>query len=175
MNNSAALTTTLQHGLWTECAATATQLDNIITTTNNPSPFEKFYGKPSPLINKLRSFGKLGIIKTSKQHQSKLTNRGEACIFVGYTEDHSNSSYRMLNLRTHHVIVSRDIIWLNQMHGDDTLTNLIPPQEDELFEEDIKTQPDNVPSDTATPAPVQAPAPAPAPTPTPAQAPIIIN
>ena len=121
--------------------AAAMHLDNMITTTDDPSPFEKFYGKPSPLINKLRVFGELGIVKTAKQHQSKLTNHGKACIFIGYTENHSNSSYRMLNLRTHHVIVSRDIIWLNRMHGEDTLSNLIPPQEDERFEEDIKTKP----------------------------------
>ena len=129
----------------------------MITTTDDPSPFEQFYGKPSPLVNKLR---------TAKQHQSKLTNRGKACIFVGYTEHHSHSSYRMINLRTHHVIVSRDIIWLNQMHGEDTPTNLIPPHEDELFEEDIETQPDNVPSGQPhDPAPVQAPVPATAQTP----------
>ena len=127
MNNSAALTPNLRNGLWTECAATATFLDNMIMTTDKPSPFEKFYDKPSPLINKLRSFGELGIVKTAKQHQSKLTNRGEACLFVGYTENHSKSSYRMLNLRTHHVIVSRDIIWLNCMNGDDNSTNYILP------------------------------------------------
>ena len=66
----------------------------------------------------------------------------------------------MLNLRTHHVIVSRDIIWLNRMHGEDTPTNLIPSHEDELLEEDIETQPDNVPSGQPhDPAPVQAPVP----------------
>ena len=74
MNNSAVLTTNLRNGLWTECATTATFLDNMITTTDEPSPFEKFYSKPSPLVNKLRSFGELGIVKRAKQHQSKLTN-----------------------------------------------------------------------------------------------------
>ena len=145
MNNSAALTADLRNGLWTECTATATHLDNIVTTSDDPSPFEKFYGKPSPLINKLRSFGELGIVKTAKQHQSKLKNRGEACIFVGYTEHYSNSSYRMLNLRTHHVIVSRDIIWLNRMHGEDTPTTLLPPPE-ELFKDDLEPQPETVQS-----------------------------
>ena len=51
----------------------------------------------------------------------------------------------MLNLRTHHVIVSRDIIWLNCMHGDDTPTTLLP-QQDKLFEDDIEPQPNTVPS-----------------------------
>ena len=63
MSNSAALTNNLRNGLWTECAATATFLDNMITTTDKPSPFEKFYGKPSPLVNKLRSFGELVKLK----------------------------------------------------------------------------------------------------------------
>ena len=72
----------------------------------------------------------------------------------------------MLNLKTLHVIVSQDIIWLNRMHGEDTPTNLIPPQEDELFEDDIEMQPDNVPSGQPhAPAPVQAPVPPTAPAP----------
>ena len=49
----------------------------------------------------------------------------------------------MLNLRTHHIIVSRDIIWLNRMHGENTPTTLLPPQE-ELFEDDLEPQPDTV-------------------------------
>ena len=73
----------------------------------------------------------------------------------------------MLNLQTHHVIVSRDIIWLHRMYGEDNPTTLLPPQ-DELFEDNIKPQPDDMPSapaniHPANPPPVPAPAPVPTP------------
>ena len=122
MNNAANLSQDLRDGLWTECASTATSLDNILSTNGELSPYESFYGHPSKIMNNLRTFGELGIVKTASKTQSKIVNRGEACIFVGYPSNHPSSTYRMLNLRTHKVIISRDIIWMHKMHGKDKST-----------------------------------------------------
>ena len=37
---------------------------------------------------------------------------------VGYTGNHSRDVYRVLNLETHGIINSQDIVWLNKMHKD---------------------------------------------------------
>ena len=99
MNNTANLTQNLRDGLWTECANTATSLDNIIThEPEQPSPYELFYGTPLKIVNNLRTFGEIGIVKTATKTQSKIVNRGEACIFVGYPLNHPSATYQMLNL-----------------------------------------------------------------------------
>ena len=38
-------------------------------------------------------------------------------MFLGYTADHSEDTYRMLNLETKKVILTRDVKWLNKMHN----------------------------------------------------------
>ena len=94
MNNTANLTQSLRDGLWTECANTATALDNIIThDPQQRSPHELFYGKPSKIVNNLRTFGEIGIVKTATKTQSKIVNRGEACIFVGYPSNHPSATF----------------------------------------------------------------------------------
>jgi len=44
-----------------------------------------------------------------------LDDRGRACIFVGYAQKHAGNVYRMLNVKTNAVIVTRDVNWLNKM------------------------------------------------------------
>ena len=88
-------------------------MDNLtLTQGRNQPPYVMYYGCNPPLVNHLRSFGEQGIVKTAKVHQSKLKNCGELCIFVGYSDNHSNHTYCMLNLRTHKILISRDVIWM---------------------------------------------------------------
>ena len=78
LNNAAGLTPTLRNGLWTKCANTATLMDNLtLTQGRNQPPYVMYHGCNPPLVNHLRSFGEQGIVKTAKEHQSKLKNRGE--------------------------------------------------------------------------------------------------
>ena len=79
INNTANLTQQLCNGLWTECAATAMALDNVLTTDDSPSPDEQFYGKTSKILNNLRSFGELRIVKmATKQFQPFVRNISHA-------------------------------------------------------------------------------------------------
>jgi hypothetical protein len=43
-----------------------------------------------------------------------VSKSGTSCIIVGYAKNHSCNVLRMLNLDTHTIINSRDIIWLNK-------------------------------------------------------------
>ena len=38
-------------------------------------------------------------------------------MFLGYAADHPEDTYRMLNLETKKVIITRDVKWLNKMHN----------------------------------------------------------
>ena len=61
---------------------------------------------------KLRMFGEIGIVKELgiKGHTD---NKGLDALFLGYEKNSTKGVYRMLNLRTWKVCVSRDITWLN--------------------------------------------------------------
>ena len=39
-------------------------------------------------------------------------------MFLGYAKNHTASTYRMLNLRTKHIVLSRDAVWLNRTHSE---------------------------------------------------------
>jgi hypothetical protein len=56
----------------------------------------------------------MGVVTTKSEIQGKLKNRGTTCMFMGYSVDHSNDVYRMLNLETKSIIHSRDIVWLDK-------------------------------------------------------------
>jgi hypothetical protein len=82
------------------------------------SPFGLLFGSKPILHYELKIFGEVGAVTTKDKFQSKLTNHGSPCTFVGYAENHSRDVYRMLNLDTNSIIESRDIIWLKKMHVD---------------------------------------------------------
>ena len=130
LSNAAGLTPTLRNGLWTECANTATLMDNLtLTQGRNQPPYVMYHGCNPSLVNHLHSFGEQGIVKTAKEHQSKLKNHRELCMFVGYSDNHSNLTYRMLNLRTHKILISRDVIWMNRLFGDNDETPPMLPDD----------------------------------------------
>jgi hypothetical protein len=56
----------------------------------------------------------MGVVTTKSDIQGKLTNCGTTCMFVGYSVNHSNDVYRILNLDSKRIIHSRDIIWLER-------------------------------------------------------------
>ena len=63
---------------------------------------------------KPRVFGEIGILKKNKKMYSKLENKGQICIFVGYNEDHAPDTYRLFVMDTKRVVKLRDIIWTNE-------------------------------------------------------------
>jgi hypothetical protein len=47
-----------------------------------------------------------------------LENWGISCVFMGYAKDHAANVYRMLNLETNLIIITRDIRWLKKTYGE---------------------------------------------------------
>ena len=71
---------------------------------------EAFFGKIPSWASRLRTFGEAGVVKEGKN--SKMGNRGETMMFVGYPQDRSSDTYRMYNPKTNSVVVTRDVTWL---------------------------------------------------------------
>ena len=42
--------------------------------------------------------------------KGKMDDRGEICLFVGYAKNHAGNVYRMYNLRTKKVWLTRDVV-----------------------------------------------------------------
>jgi len=92
---------TLRQGLWAECAATATKIENIVVSQNKKVPAHKlFYGKDALYMNHLCTFGEVGIVHDAQKIRMKLDNRAKGCLFIGYANNHGEGIYWMFNLKT---------------------------------------------------------------------------
>jgi hypothetical protein len=74
-----------------------------------------FYGEEPGCTKELRIFGEIGT-KLTKLYgiPDKLSNKGSHCLFVGFTEEHPQDTYRVLELKTLGVLLSKKVrknIW----------------------------------------------------------------
>ena len=112
MLNAAELPTHLRDGLWAEAARHATHLDTILVKAGeDESSFMKFYGGLPVWVSDIRPFGEVGIKANlaNKKTRSKLSDRGEPVLFVGFPEDHAEGVYRLFKWETKTVVNSRDV------------------------------------------------------------------
>ena len=66
-------------------------------------------------INYLREFGEMAIVKKTNKIQSKLSNKGIPCMYLGKTPNSGKDVSRFLNIKTNRVLNSRDVVYLNEM------------------------------------------------------------
>ena len=118
MLNAAKLTQELRHLLWCEAAATATDVENLLVSRNDNTPARtEFFEKDLAKADSLRQFGEMAIIKIGNNIKGKLDDRGIPVMYLGREKDHAADTYRMLNIATKRVLISRDAIWLNKVFG----------------------------------------------------------
>jgi len=114
-----------------------------VVTANKPTPaYNGFYGKEAPYVRHLHTFGEYGVAHDAKTIRSKLENRGETCIFVGYADDHGGNVYRMFNLRTRHVWITHDVKWIRHPSGNEEMTERVAPPVMSNIVIDIETVPE---------------------------------
>ena len=150
----------MKHKFWMEAAATATKLDTIMNEKGQKSPYQAFYNE-SPLFEKhLRIFGEVGImtLKPGSTIKSKLGDRGIKCLFLGYAANHAGNVYRVLNLETKMVMISRDVKWLKAFDINDNALDINKNLGD--HDDDIEILPqhaerENGHGDNAPPNPVR--------------------
>ena len=112
MMNFAGVTTEKRKQLWCEAANTATMLDNILVhEQNSASPYTMFYRRDAKYAKHLWTFGEICVIAdtSNKVGRTKHGTRGRLSMFMGYSTQHAGDVYRVLHLKTNHVIYSRDV------------------------------------------------------------------
>jgi hypothetical protein len=112
MLNRSGVTQDLKGKIWAECASTDTKLSNLISRKDGKSSCMSFYGSESKIAQNLKIFGEIGV-KLSKLYglPEKLANKGNFCLMVGYPEDHPPDTYRVLDLKTENVMLTRNVRW----------------------------------------------------------------
>ena len=121
---------------WCEVISTATKLDNIMVRPERTKPpYTLFYNKDANFVRHLRTSGEMSVvaIHERKKMRSKLYNRGETCMFVGYADDQSGDVYRLLNIHTKRIIMSRDARWLNIIWNQYRMRSIYARKQVELF------------------------------------------
>ena len=103
------------------CENLSTTLCNIQVQKNEVmSPHELFFGNLPSYAKHLHVFGQMGVVLdgTAATLKDKLQSKGVKKMFLGYSRYHSHDVYRMYNIETGRVSVTRDVRWLNELVGD---------------------------------------------------------
>ena len=115
MLNRGQLPNKIRHKLWAEAANMANHAENMSLKPTKESPsYKQFYKVDAKEIWSLRRFGEIGIAKKGPDIQSKIANPGIAVMYLGHASEHGQEVYRLLNLDTKRVVMSRDVRWLDQ-------------------------------------------------------------
>nr|CAD1817932.1 unnamed protein product [Ananas comosus var. bracteatus] len=138
----------LPKSFWAEAVACATYLINRSPTKSlkNMTPEEGWSGY-KPGVKHLKIFGCIAYAQIPKEKRKKLDDRGEKCIFTGYSE-HSKA-YKLYNPITNKVIISKDVIF----DENGTWNWNTEEKGKRLIDQEIE-ETDNVPTDNDTPSPM---------------------
>ena len=168
MLNSGKFTAFLQSGLCAEAANTATLLENnLITPIRTLSPFQQFFEKEKKtVLTLMQKFGEMCIAtKMDNTHWAKLANCGTPSIWVGYTENHPDGTYKILtwdvtfleNSYSEYTQVEKPVIMTTSYEGSDkeeepemapvvnnnNSIKIVSDSDYDLSEEDFKNSKDN--------------------------------
>jgi hypothetical protein len=113
--------------LWAEAVSTACYLVNRSPSSalDDTTPHEVWSGK-KPSLQHLRVFGCDAYVHVPKETRSKLDNKAEKCIFVGYKD--GVKGYKLWNPETKKTIYSRDVVFREVK---DVSKHEFPPTQDE--------------------------------------------
>lgn len=153
----------LPKSYWGDCVLTAAYITNRLPTPilNNKTTFEMLHEEPATYSN-LRVFGCLAFAYNPSRHTDKMSPKGVPCVFLGYPS--TQKGYRLLNLFTNEIFVSRDIKWYENIFpytfSPDQLTHLIPTSNEHHIHSPIpweSSSDDDEPTEESSPNPNSGP------------------
>ena len=109
------------------------------------SPFTQFFGVDANYAKHLKVFGEMCVATdaNNKVGRTKIDPRGKMILFVGYSTQHAQDLYRLLNPKTSRVIHSRDVKWTGKTWAEfykikmiDRASGYVDPDEDFQLEEE---------------------------------------
>lgn len=96
---------------WGEAVMTANYLQNrLVSKTISSTPFELWENK-KPNINHLRIFGSKAYVLSPDVKRRKLDTKAQILTFMGY--DEHSKGYRLADLRTKKITISRDVKFID--------------------------------------------------------------
>ncbi|GAB1862403.1 hypothetical protein CAJAP_03482 [Camponotus japonicus] len=122
----------LPNKYWGEAVCTANYLQNrLYTKVTGTTPFERWY-KKKPSLQHIHVFGSEVYAHVPKELRRKLDEKAKKFIFVGYAEN--AKGYRLLDMRTDRVIISRDVNFLDE--DNESKEIIIQKKQDEKTQSD---------------------------------------
>jgi hypothetical protein len=112
---------------WAEAVSTTCYLVNRSPSSalDDTTPHEVWSGK-KPSLQHLRVFGCDAYVHVPKENRSKLDNKAEKCIFIGYKD--GVKGYKLWNPETKKTVYSRDVVFREVK---DVSKQEFPPTQDE--------------------------------------------
>jgi hypothetical protein len=100
----------LEQEFWAEAVSTACYLVNRSPSSalDDTTPHEVWSGN-KPSLQHLRVFGCDAYVHVPKENRSKLDNKAEKCIFIGYKD--GVKGYKLWNPETKKIVYSRDVVF----------------------------------------------------------------
>lgn len=128
----------LSNEYWAEAVACAAYIINRSPTKSviNMIPEEAWSGRKHN-VSHMRVFGCVAYAHVPDELRRKLDNKGEKCIFVGYSDE--SKAYKLYNPISKKVIINRDVQFIEDEAWDGTLDKTIniaaniPQEENEDF------------------------------------------
>ena len=135
----------LPRELWGEAISTAVYILNRSSskTLQGQTPYEMWTGR-KPSVDHMRTFGSIAHVKVTKGHLSKLEDKSQPMIFIGY--ELGTKAYKCFDPVNSKVIISRDAIfeenekwtWSTQGENSHSLTFLPNFLSDQAHEDHIE-------------------------------------
>ena len=59
----------------------------------------------------------MGVVPSIATVKEKMKYQVKTSVFLGYAQNHTGGTYRMLNICTKLIVLSSEVIWINKIYG----------------------------------------------------------